>query len=94
VTDADVRAALRALATGDCGPGTDDARPASTTIDDATAALDDVRAAAAFVEDGGLSRLRRAIDRADRRGDDSAARRGRETLATIEQCRRAARDHF
>jgi len=97
VTDADVRAALGALATGDCGSGTDDradSRPVSTAIDDATAALDDVRAAAAFVEDGGLTRLRRAIDRADRRGDDAAARRGRNALAAIERCRRAARDHF
>ncbi|AZH24864.1 hypothetical protein [Haloplanus aerogenes] len=91
MTDADVRAALRALAT--------DEQPAASpadydAIDEATRALDDVRDAATFVDGGGLSRLRRAIERADRRGDRAAARRGRDALATIERCRRAAVDHF
>jgi len=63
-------------------------------IDEATAALDDVRDAASFVADGGLARLRRDIERADRAGDRSAARRGREALDAIERCRRAAADHF
>ena len=88
MTDADVRAALSALATDD---GTDDAYAA---IDEASAALDDVRDAAAFVEDGGLTRLRRAVERADRAGDSAAARRGRDALGAIERCRRSAADHF
>jgi hypothetical protein len=90
VTDASVRAALRALAADDAdSPATD-----TPAIDEATAALDDVRDAAAFVAEGGLDRLRRDIDRADRAGDAAAARRGRDALATIERCRRAAADHF
>ncbi|WP_248897672.1 hypothetical protein [Haloplanus halobius] len=90
MTDAaDVRAALRALATDDAP----DARP-STIIADAVAALDDVHAAAAFVDDGGLPRLRRAIEATDRAGDDATARRGRRALAAIERCRGAAADHF
>jgi hypothetical protein len=90
VTDAPVRAALRALATDDADiPATD-----TPAIDEATAALDDVRDAAAFVAEGGLDRLRRDIDRADRAGDAAAARRGRDALAAIERCRRAAADHF
>jgi putative heme degradation protein len=92
VTDAetDVRAALSALAADDAGASTVD----TETIDEAVAALDDVRDAAAFVADGGLPRLRRAIDRADRAGDDAAVRRGRDALDAIERCRRVAADHF
>jgi len=86
----DVRAALHALATDDASEATADTR----AIDEATAALDDVRDAAAFVADGGLAHLRRAIDDADRAGDAAAARRGRDALAAIERCRRAAADHF
>jgi hypothetical protein len=88
-SDADVRAALHALATDEARDPTD-----THAIDEATAALDDVRDAAAFVADGGLARLRRTIDRADCAGDDAAARRGRDALAAIERCRRAAADHF
>jgi hypothetical protein len=89
-TDASVRAALRALATDDAdAPAVD-----TPAIDEATAALDDVRDAAAFVAEGGLDRLHRDIERADRAGDAAAARRGRDTLAAIERCRRAAADHF
>ncbi|MEF8856582.1 MAG: hypothetical protein V5A16_04085 [Haloplanus sp.] len=87
MTDADVRAALRALATDERGPVAYDA------VDDASAALDDVRDAAAFVENGGLARLRRAVERAERAGDRAAARRGRDALAAIERCRQAATDH-
>ena len=90
MTDASVRAALRALATDDADAPTTD----TPAIDEATAALDDVRDAAAFVAEGGLDRLRRDIDRADRAGDAAAARRGRDALAAIERCRRAAADHF
>jgi len=91
VTDADtdVRAALRNLAADD-GVSTVD----TEAIDEAVVALDDVRDAAAFVAADGLPRLRRAIDRADRAGDDDAASRGRDALATIERCRRTAADHF
>jgi hypothetical protein len=89
-TDAHVRAALSALAADDASPPSGD----TDVIDDATDALDDVRDAAAFVANGGLPRLRRAVDRADRAGDDAAARRGRDALAAIERCRRAAADHF
>jgi hypothetical protein len=87
---ADVRAALRALAADDAGTPTGNTH----TIDEAAAALEDVGDAASFVADGGLVRLRRAIDRADRAGDDAAARRGREALVAIERFRRAATDHF
>jgi len=90
VTDTDVRAALSALATDDASAPTADTH----AIDEAITALDDVRDTAAFVTDGGLQRLRRAIDRADRVGDDAAACRGRDALAAIERCRRAAADHF
>ncbi|AXG06253.1 hypothetical protein DU500_07235 [Haloplanus rubicundus] len=87
--DADVRAALHALATDD-GVSTVD----TDAIDEAAAALDDVRDAAAFVAADGLPRLRRAIDRADRAGDDAAVRRGRDALDALERCRRAAANHF
>jgi hypothetical protein len=92
VTDADtdVRAALRALATDDAGVSTLD----TDAIDEAVDALDDVRDAAAFVAADGLPRLRRAIDRADRAGDDAAVRRGRDALDALERCRRAAAAHF
>ena len=88
--DTDVRAALRALAADDAGASTVD----TDAIDEAVDALDDVRDAAAFVASDGLPRLRRAIDRADRAGDDAAVRRGRDALTTIERCRHAAADHF
>jgi hypothetical protein len=84
-TDADVRASLHSLATDD---------DAYDAIGEANAALDDVRDAATFVEDSGLHRLRRAIERADRAGDRAAANRGRDALAAIERCRHAAADHF
>jgi len=83
----DVRSALHALATPD-------ATDPSDAVSEATAALDDVRDAAAFVDDDGLARLRRAIETAERRGDDALARRGRQALETLARCRRAARDHF
>lgn len=88
--DVDVRTVLRTLAT----PDTTDATDPSDIVADATAATRNVRDAAAFVDDGGLTRLRRAIEMAERRGDDALARRGQRTLDTIECCRRAARDHF
>ena len=92
MTDADteVRTALSALAADDAGASTVD----TDAIDEAVAALDDVRDAAAFVASDGLPRLRRAIDRADRAGDDATACRGRDALDAIERCRRTAADHF
>jgi hypothetical protein len=90
VTDADVRAALSALAADDADASTVD----TDAIEEAVAVLDDVRDAAAFVAEGGPARLRRAIERAERAGDAAAARRGRDALAAIERCRRAAAGHF
>jgi hypothetical protein len=92
VTD-EVRAALRTLAAEE-GTASEDRSDALDTIDEATAALDDVRAVAAFVSDGGRDRLERAIRRAARSGDVAAAPRGRDALAAIDRCRRAAADHF
>jgi hypothetical protein len=84
----DVRDALSALARGES------ADPAVRTIDEAVSALDDVADLAAFVDDDGDERLRRAVEAADRAGDRAAARRGRRALATIDRCRDAAADHF
>jgi len=86
VTD-DVRDALRSLAT-------DDPFAPAATVDEAVSALDDVRALAAFVDDGGIDRLRRAVATAEREGEERTARRGRRALATIDRCRTAAADHF
>jgi IS5 family transposase len=88
VTD-EVRHALRALATDETAAPT-----AVETVDEADAALAAVEALATFVDDGGVDRLRRAIETADAAGEPALARRGRRTLATIERCRDAARDHF
>ena len=83
----DVRAALRALATDGCV--TDDDGSAAV-VDEAEAVCGDARDAAAFVADGGLARLRGAIDRAD----PETARRGRRTLADLRRFRRVVADHF
>jgi hypothetical protein len=92
VTD-EVRGALRALATGERDDRRDGQCDRAVVAEAATACVD-VRAAAAFVDDGGLDRLRRAVEAADRRGDAAVADRGRAILARIERCRRAAADHF
>jgi hypothetical protein len=84
----DVRAALRSLATDDA------AHDHAAVVAEATAALEDLHAAAAFVDDDGLARLRRAVDRADDAGDEAVADRGREALDAFRRCRRAAADHF
>ncbi|WP_251341196.1 hypothetical protein [Haloplanus halophilus] len=83
----EVRDALRALATGDAADPT-------ATVDEAVSALDDVCDLAAFVDDDGIDRLRRAVAAADRSGDEAAACRGRRALATVDRCRAAAADHF
>ncbi|WP_338741608.1 hypothetical protein [Haloplanus salilacus] len=83
----DVRAALRALATDGCVDG--DGGPAAV-VDEAETACGDARDAAAFLVDGGLDRLRAAVDRAD----SETARRGRRTLDDLRRFRLAVADHF
>jgi len=80
VTD-DVRTALRALATD----GRAAADPAAV-VDEAEAARDDARDAV----DGGLTRLRAAIDRAD----PETARRGWRVLDDLREFRRVVTNHF
>ena len=64
-------------------------------IDEGSAAVDSLRAAAGFVEDGGLEELEDAIAAAEDTDDHAAARRGRRALRALEQLRTAAeRDHF
>jgi hypothetical protein len=84
VTD-DVRTALRALATD----GRAAADPAAV-VDEAEAARDDARDAVAFITDGGLTRLRAAIDRAD----PETARRGWRVLDDLREFRRVVTNHF
>jgi hypothetical protein len=83
-----IRDALRALAVDE------PSESPVETIETAIAALDDVRTLAAFVDDDGPERLRRAVAVAERNGDTAAARRGRRALATIDRCRTAAADQF
>jgi hypothetical protein len=79
VTDAAaVRLALRALATRD-------------PLAEATLAAGDVREAAAFVDAGGLDRLRRARERAERRGEAGRADRCGAALTRYRRLRAAAR---
>lgn len=79
MTDAaDVRLALRALATRD-------------PLAEATLAAADVREAAAFVDAGGLDRLRRARERAERAGDEGRTARCGAALARYRRLRAAAR---
>jgi hypothetical protein len=81
-----VKRALAALATR-----TDTAtRPYVAVIDEAEAARTDLRRAAAFVDSVGLDRLSEAVSAAERDGDESAAERGREALATYRAFREAA----
>lgn len=60
------------------------------TVQEAAEALADVRAAAEFVDDDGLCRLRRAVEVAERAGDRETARRGERSLATVERYRAVA----
>ncbi|MFD1634926.1 hypothetical protein ACOZ4L_04210 [Haloplanus ruber] len=83
----EIRDALRSLAT-------DESAAPTATVDEATEALEDVRTLAAFVDDDGPERLRRAVAAAERDGDTVTARRGRRTLAAIDRCRTAAAEHF
>ncbi|MGM0448149.1 MAG: hypothetical protein ACQERM_07855 [Methanobacteriota archaeon] len=81
-----VKRALAALATR-----TDTARrPSVAVIDEADAARTDLRRAAEFVEAVGLDRLADAVDAAERAGDETAAKRGREALGAYQAFRRAA----
>ncbi|PSP76974.1 hypothetical protein BRC81_11575 [Halobacteriales archaeon QS_1_68_20] len=59
-------------------------------VDEATEAVEDLDRAASFREDGGLARLRRAVDAAERAGDRSLARRGQRALAAFEWIAHAA----
>jgi len=95
VTDeATVKARLRALADTD-ETDRSDATPTALqaehreTIERATDALDDLAAAAAFVDDGGLADLERAVEAAEE-SVSAASQRGRETLAAYRRYRAAA----
>ncbi|WP_193569343.1 MULTISPECIES: hypothetical protein [Halostella] len=72
--------ALAALAHGDSARHRE-------VIDRADAAVDDVERAAAFADEVGLDRLRRAADEAR---DPETRRRGRRALAAFERYRRVA----
>lgn len=61
-----------------------------TVVADAETAFRDVEAAAEFVDAGGESRLRDAVDAARRRGDDDLADRGETLLETLAGYREAA----
>jgi hypothetical protein len=85
VTDeATVKARLRALATtserSEDGPTGALDTDHQQTIEEATARLEDVEAAAAFVDDGGLAALEDAVAVAER-SVSTVAGEGRETLA-------------
>jgi hypothetical protein len=82
-----VRRALRALADG-TAPRNRESCAYRSVIDEAVGALDRVTDAASVVGDAG--RLRRAVDAAERRGDEATAARGRRVLADVERYRRAA----
>ena len=83
-----VRAALRALATG--GPSELGSKRPETVVANAVEAVEDVRAVAAFVADGGPARLRTAVAAAERAGDRKLARDGQRVLALLERYQRAA----
>jgi hypothetical protein len=86
-----VKRALRALTTDP-----PERRPRPRVVADATAALADVRDAAAFVADGGETRLRAVVAAAERRGDVDTVRQGRDALDALARLRETvdADDHF
>jgi hypothetical protein len=96
--EAAVRRALRSLIDGPVPAdpaGPVDLSRASAIVAAAHEALAALDSAAAFVADGGLDRLRDAIEAADRAGDRETARAGQRALATVQRYRRAASgDHF
>ncbi|WP_117592066.1 hypothetical protein [Haloprofundus halophilus] len=95
-TPNEVRRALRTLAAGE---RRDDGRlprageavaEARETIREAVEASDDVESAATFFADGGVERLRDAVDVSSRAGDLAVRREGERVLALVERYRRAA----
>jgi len=81
-----VKRALTALATrADTAT-----RPYVAIIDEADAARNDLRRAAGFVDSVGLDRLDEAVSAADSDGNEAAADRGREALASYHEFREAA----
>jgi hypothetical protein len=93
VTDPDtVARALARLADGSCsrlGSGAGN-EPPERVVADAESAVEQLDAAAAFVDDGGERRLRRAVEAAEESGDDDLAARGQGVLTTLAQFRAAA----
>lgn len=86
VSTATVKRALAALATR-----TDTAiRPYVAVIDEADAARTDLRRAAGFVDAVGLDRLAEAVAAAERDGNEVAAERGHDALATYRRFRDVA----
>lgn len=74
-------------------PPSRDERPAidrETVVDEAAEAVEDLDSAASFRRDGGLPRLRRAVESAGRADDRSVLRRGQRALAAYERFDRAA----
>jgi hypothetical protein len=74
--------ALRTLAT-------DTGQPTTPVVDEATAALADVEAAAQFLAADGTTRLSRAVAQAVRDDDETTVRRGRAALAALHAFRAA-----
>jgi len=99
-TERSVRRALARLAVrpapagdgGDPSLGDRQDRPPAAVVRAAEDAAADLQDAAAFRDDGGLGRLRRAVDRATAAGDVAVARRGQRVLAAFERVDRATVD--
>jgi hypothetical protein len=86
-----VRAALASLADG-TAPRTVDTDPVDhrRVVRVANRSMRRVETAAAFVSDGGLTRLSDAVRGARRRGDEDVARRGQAVLESMAEYRCAA----
>lgn len=63
-------------------------------VDRASDAIDDLEAAAAYLDEVGLDSLQRAIERADRNGDDDRRDRGRAALERFEEFRAVAEGDY
>ncbi|MFC5367475.1 hypothetical protein [Salinirubrum litoreum] len=90
-----VKRALAALAAGrGFVPGdtdTDDRR-ADRVVADAETAVERLDTAAAFLAEGGETRLRRAVARADAQNRRTLVRRGQRVLATLDRFRTVANE--
>ncbi len=75
---------------GSDGDGGGSASHEERVVAEATAAVADLDRAASFRQDGGVVRLRRAIEGAKRAGDRRLVRRGQRVLAAYERFRYAA----